>query len=252
MEAVGGISCQCDESSKPLKNPLPNALIMAKATSKDLIREKLEKGHIHFSTIIEILGAPKEHVVSTLKAYVDKIRHDEQYTLLKEEFSEPKEMDKLFTQFVDLELLAKDASAIAFFCFDYMPSSIEIIEPQSFTYRAADFSAFFNDMQARLHKIDRFVKELAAQHKNLLRNSNRLLRNNVLIVLTYKGAMGLDELSRRIGVPPDQLKPFTEEMVKEKHIMKDGERYSLLKKQEGKPKKTLKTLIPKAKAMKKA
>ncbi len=198
-----------------------------KANTKSILREKLEKGYIHYNTIIEILGGPKEHVVSTLKAYVEKIRADENYTIFKEDYSEPKEVDKLFSQFVELDMLAKDASAIAFFCFDYMPSSIEIIEPENFHYRAADFSGFFNDLQARLHKIDRFVKELSAQHKNLLRNSNLLLRNNVLIILTHKGALNLDELSKRAGIPSTQLKPFVEQMVKERYITFDGSAYAL-------------------------
>src|SRR3989338_2455274 len=191
--------------SKALKKTLSTGIPMGKATAKDILREKLERGYIHCRTIIEILGAPKEHVMNTIKAYVDKIRADDQYIILQEEYSEPKEVEKMFTQFVELEILAKDASAIAFFCFDYMPSSIEIIEPETFIYRAADFSSFFNDLQALLHKMDRFVKEFAAQQKNLLRNSNLLLRNNILIVLTYKGPLDFVELSRRIGIPESQL-----------------------------------------------
>lgn len=210
---------------------------MGKAASKDLVKEKLEKGYIHFSTIVEILGAPKEHVMATLKAYVDKIRKDEQYVVLKEDFSEPKEAEKMFAQFVELDMLAKDASAIAFFCFDYMPSSIEIVEPEQFSYRAADFSGFFNDMQARLHKIDRFVKELAAQHKNLLRNSNLLLRNNVILALTYKGPLQLDVLGKTVGIPPEQIKPFLEQMLKEGYVAKDGNSYAIAKPGKAKRKK---------------
>jgi hypothetical protein len=210
---------------------------MAKTLSKDEVKEKLEKGYIRFTTLIEILGSPKEHVTATLKAYVDKLRKDEQYVILKEEFAEPKEEEKMFMQFVELEMLAKDASAVAFFCFDYMPSSIEIVEPQQFSYRAADFSGFFNDMQARLHKIDRFVKELAAQHKNLLRNSNLLLRNNVLLALTYKGPLKLADLGKTIGIPPEQAKPFLEQMIKEAYVTKDGDAYSLPKSRPAKAKK---------------
>jgi len=207
------------------------------ALTKDEIQERLDKGFIHVRVIIEMLGAPKEHVEKTLKMYVDKIKGEGQtYRVLTEEYSETtKAEDKLWTQFVEMEFLAKDASAIVFFCFDYMPSSIEIMQPSEFRYRAADFSAFFNDFQNRLHTMDRFVKEVSAQHKALLRNSNLLLRNNVMIILTHMGELKLDDLATRSGIPPKQLEPFLEQMIKEKYIKKKDNKYALV--QEKKPKK---------------
>ncbi|MBI2147877.1 hypothetical protein HYU19_05405 [Candidatus Woesearchaeota archaeon] len=201
-------------------------MVVSVSEQKDL----LEKGYIHCSTIIEILGAPKDHVVDTLYSYVQKIKNNKDITVLKEEFSKPKKEGKLFSMFVELEIMAKNASTLAYFCFDYMPSSIEIIEPSTFRYSSVDFSGFFNDLQARLHKVDQIAKELAAKNKNLLRNTNMLLRNNVILVLDADGALSLPALAKRVGLPDQQLLSFVKEMIHEQWLEEKDGAYSLAQK----------------------
>ena len=114
------------------------------------IQEKLEKGYIHVKFIIEMGGKPKEHVEDTLKKYIEKIKQHEDYTVLKSDFAEAKEMKDqkgVFLAFTDMELLAKDPRALTGFCFDYMPSSIEIIAPEELKISSAHFSYIMNDLQ---------------------------------------------------------------------------------------------------------
>lgn len=193
-------------------------------------QEFIDQGYIHCFTIIEILGAPKEHVVDTLYEYVEQIKKKEDIKVAHADFAKPKAVGKLFTVFVELELFVKNASTLAYFCFDYMPSSIEIVEPETFRYNATDFSSFFNDLQARLHRVDKIAKELAAKNKNLLRNTNLLLRNNIIIILDNYGGLALTDMARRVGIPPSQLLPFLQEMTKEKWLKEEKGIYSLAKK----------------------
>lgn len=195
------------------------------SAKKELIEEKLEKGYIRFSTIIEMMGAPKEHLSKSFRSYIEKLRENRNITILKEHFAKPKKKDNLFVMYVELELLAKDASEMVFFCFDYMPSSIEIIEPEKFSYRAADFAAFMNDMQARMHTIDAQLKTLKAKSINLERNAGLLLRNNILIVLKEKDK-NLEELAKNTGIPPLQLSPFLEKLISEGWIKRVKDKYS--------------------------
>ena len=119
------------------------------------IKEKIEKGYLHFNSIIEVLGKPKEHIEETIKAYVEKIKTNKNFIILNEKFSEAKPVEgNLFNVFVELEALAKNTEELVFFCFDYMPSSIEIIEPEEIVYKNREFAGFLNDLQARLHGID--------------------------------------------------------------------------------------------------
>src|SRR3989338_2372750 len=105
--------------------------------------------HIRCRTIIEVLGKPKEHVESSIKDYVEHIKKDSELVILKEEFSEIKEQGKLWSQFVELELVVKGTNKLIGFCFEYMPSSIEIIKPESLDMSNAELASFLNDLQAR-------------------------------------------------------------------------------------------------------
>ncbi len=193
-----------------------------------LISEKLEKGQIRCTAIVEMMGAPKDYLSKTLKLYVDKLKQNPNITLLREDYARPKKQDKLYTTFVELEMMVKDASELAFFCFDYMPSSIEIIEPEKFHYNAQDFASFFNDMMARLHKLDAHIKGLKAKSKNLERNAGLLLRNNILLSLKEK-EKSAEDISKNTGIPPEQLSPFLEKLIREGWIEKKKDKYSIKK-----------------------
>jgi hypothetical protein len=192
---------------------------------KELIEEKLERGYIRFSAIIEMMGAPKEHLSNSFKGYIEKLKENKNIIVIKEHIAKPKKKDRLFVMYVELELLAKDASELVFFCFDYMPSSIEIIEPEQFQYRATDFAAFLNDMQARMHTIDSQLKMLKAKSSNLERNAALLLRNNILIVLKEKDK-SIEELAKDTGIPALQLSPFLEKLISEGWLKRVKDKYS--------------------------
>lgn len=198
---------------------------MAKKLSKEEISEKIEEGFMRVRAIVEMLGAPKEYIVKTLKTYVKKIGENKETIVLKEKYAKPRKQEKLFSIFVELEMLVKDASTLAFFCFDYMPASIEIIEPEKFTYNARDFANFFNDMQARLHRLDMVIKNLTAKASVLEKNAGLLLRNNLLILLKEKDK-GLDELAKGSGIPPRQLAPFLERLIREGWIKEKKGKYA--------------------------
>ena len=115
----------------------------------DKIKQKINEGWIHCNFIIEMLGKPKEHLEKTLKEYIELLKKDKTIEIIKEDYVEPEEKDGLFTMFVELETLMKDTKRIVEFCFDYMPSSVEIIEPSNLNYSSNDFSDILNDLQAR-------------------------------------------------------------------------------------------------------
>jgi len=113
-------------------------------------------------TVIEILGAPREHVDKTLKMVVDKA--NSAFKIRDKKIYDAAEYKKLWSAFTELEIEFKDVNALIGFCFDYMPSSIEVLEPNEFNYKNMEFNGFVNDLLARLHKYDMILKNLKAEN----------------------------------------------------------------------------------------
>ena len=94
--------------------------------------------------IIEMMGAPKEHVESTLKKYVEKWK-DEGTKIKKEEYAETKEHGRLWATFVELEVECKELAEVMGFCLDALPASVEIIDPEFMEADMKDVTALLND-----------------------------------------------------------------------------------------------------------
>lgn len=194
------------------------------------IREKIEEGWLHTRIVLEILGKPKEHVEKTLRDYVKKIKETEKaFMVTNEFFSEPKEQGEageLFSIFAELEMLVKNPESLAWFCFDYMPSSVEIIEPEVLQYKVRDFSSLINDLLARLHDVDMQYKNLSIENDLIHKSNTIMLRRVVLSSLKVK-ELTLEELSGETGIGVKQLFAFLGSMINDKLIKKEGEKYTL-------------------------
>lgn len=193
-------------------------------------KERLDLGWLHCTTIIEILGKPKEYIEQTLRDFVKDIKENKVYKVIREEYlpPEPKE-ETLFTAFVELEMWVKGVGELVFFCFDYMPSSVEIIEPESIMYKNRDLTSFLNDLQAKLHGIDMIVKQVTHESSRLQQNTKRLLWNIVTLVLQQKDSK-IEEIAPHVGIPNEKLEPFLKDMEEAKLIVKKGNLYSIAKK----------------------
>jgi len=151
--------------------------------------EKLiaEQTHIRCKTIIEVLGKPREHVEKTIRDYVEKIKADSELVILKSYFSEAAEKEKLWAEFVELDMVVKGIPKLIGFCFDYMPSSIEITKPEEFVVRKSTVENFINDLQARLHQVDMVVKKQENENTFLKKNLSKAASNLILLSLASGG-----------------------------------------------------------------
>lgn len=176
--------------------------------------------------IIEMLGSPKDHLTKTLKEYIAQLRKDKTVQVLKEDFAEPQDRDGLFAQFVELELWFKDVHHLLAFCFDAMPSSVEVIEPQDMHIDGRELQNFLNDLQSRLHTVDLALKEVKATLKVIDTNAVNVLRNFVIYALT-QGTKTPEELAKIVGLTPEGIQAYLDKLVAAKRIKKDGTKYSV-------------------------
>ncbi len=185
-----------------------------------------ESSHLRCAVIIEVLGKPKEHVEKTIRDYVEKIRHDDNLILLKEHFSDAKEKDEFFTIFVELELVIKGLHNLVAFCFEYMPSSVEIIKPRHFSLQGNSIEAFINNLQARLHEVDMVVKNLRSENQFMRKNMNSAVKNLILLSIATQN-LTIEQLAKVTGIHEKELTIFTDQLVKDKKIKKEDSHYIL-------------------------
>lgn len=185
------------------------------------IKQLVESGWIHSRLIIEMLGAPKEHIESTLRAFVDKLKKEEDVKILKEDFAEAEKKGEFFAAFVEVELLAKGVDRFSWVCFDYMPSSVEILDPENFEFQALDFAQFMNDLMARLHNMDMGLKNANAESILMRNNMDALMQNFVYLSLKHS-SKSLEELSAEVGIDSDFLKMVLEKLL-ERDVVRENE-----------------------------
>ena len=190
------------------------------------IKEHIRKGYIHTRIVIEIIGKPKEHIEQALKEYVEKIDEDKNLIIIKKSFSEAKQIQEseLFNIFSEMEILVKGFNSLIEFCFNYMPASIEILDPSKLTVDAHNMTNLFNDFQEKLHKADFLAKTTMQQNQIAMKNLKGMIRNSLVILLKDKG-LKITEICTSTGLKEKDMIKYIDEMIKEGKIRKIGEKY---------------------------
>ena len=176
--------------------------------------------------IIEMLGSPKAHVEKTLKDYLARLSDDKALTLISQDTAEAEERNKLFSIFTELVIEFKSAAKLMDFCFEAMPSSVEILSPEELILPTGELTDLINDLQARLHTVDMSMKQLTAKTAIVDRNAMNVLHNFVKHLLK-EGARTPDQLSPLVGIKADALSAFLDHMVDEGKLKQTGETFTL-------------------------
>ncbi|HJN56595.1 MAG: hypothetical protein QF436_00100 [Candidatus Woesearchaeota archaeon] len=191
-------------------------------------QKQADKTHIRCKVIIEVLGKPKEHVEKSLKGYVDKIKTDSELIVMNTEFADAEEKEKLWAAFAEIDMVAKGIPKLIAFCFDYMPSSIEISKPEELNMKKSTIEDFINNLQARLHDVDMIVKKLKNENDFLKKNMSAAVKNSILISLV-SGNIGKETISKITGIKGEELQMFLDDLLKEKKISEDNGTYTLVR-----------------------
>jgi hypothetical protein len=137
---------------------------------------------IKANAILEIVGSPKEHVEETMEKVISMIKENKDFEIIKKEISEPNEREfpnpskegeklQIWSTLAELEVDFKDFYALTTFCFDFMPSSIEVLDPADLKIGALDTTNALNDLLARLHQQARVMLEYSALKKRLAKSN---------------------------------------------------------------------------------
>lgn len=120
---------------------------------------------IKIKTIIEIVGMPKEHVEQTIQKVVDLVKSHKEFELIDSKVAETREIKGLWSTFGEFEINFTSLEHIEDFCFDFMPSSVEIISPEKLNVDSSEVESFLNDVLTKLHQYDMAIKKIILQQR---------------------------------------------------------------------------------------
>ena len=118
-------------------------------------------------TVVEIAGFPKEHIENVMKNVITKIKEDKDVVVLRVSIADTKQVKEIWSTFAEFELEFKSLLSMINFCFDYTPSSIEILHPENLELPSIDLSDFMNDLLAKLHQYNMIVTNLNSENQVL-------------------------------------------------------------------------------------
>lgn len=115
---------------------------------------------------------PKEHVVDTMQKVIDLIEKDEEIKLESKDTAEPELIKDLWSTFTEFELEFETFKKLTGFCFDFMPSSVEIISPEKPELNSKDIEDLLNDVLAKTHQYDMALKRMILEKRAKDRQEN--------------------------------------------------------------------------------
>lgn len=108
---------------------------------------------------IEVLGYPEDHVKTTIEKVVEKLKNEEGIKIIKSEIQKTEKIkENFFASFAETEMKINDFSRLLNFCYNYLPSSLEILDAGKITLPIREFSMGINEMLAKLHHYNLIVK----------------------------------------------------------------------------------------------
>lgn len=130
-------------------------------------------------SIIEIVGGPKEHVDKAMGIVLDKLREGKEVKLIKDKVFEAQPLEgkkPLFSTFCEIEIETKKMDDLFGFCFDFMPSSVEIYDPAELILNIDAVNDMVNELITKLHQYDMAFKNIYAQNIILKRQMDELTK----------------------------------------------------------------------------
>lgn len=191
------------------------------------MQEKINDGYTHIRIIVEVVGKPKDYVKKSLKDHLNNIKSDKTYLVVKETIEPVEKHENYFSTFAEIELLVKKPSDIMSLCFDYMPSSVEILAPERMMIKNNEFAGFLNDLQARLHALNTGIIQLKDKNTLYVKNTAVLLRNFIVVLLSSR-QLTIEEMQPYLGVAKENIEKVLVVLIKEGKVKKQGKKYTII------------------------
>jgi hypothetical protein len=127
--------------------------------SKDILKEKLEKGWVHAKMFFEVMGSTEEFTKNALIDHLEKIKKMENIKIVSEKTGEvlkvenpPKIFKDAYSQITEVEVVVNNFENLLYSVIFFGPSSVEIIEPKEMRVGFEAAQSMVNAVAEMMHK----------------------------------------------------------------------------------------------------
>jgi hypothetical protein len=124
--------------------------------------------------IVEMAGRPAEHLKESLEKHVGILREVKDIEVHEIKISEPrvipredKKSEEMFSSFAECDFECESFARLSETMFDFMPSSVEVIEPGKVGLSMDEATSLLNNISGRLHRYDEIAKILGEKYKQM-------------------------------------------------------------------------------------
>ena len=117
--------------------------------------------------IIEVIGYPESHVNEVTQKVGERLAAESGIIISKQNISKAdKVKDTIHASMIEVELKINDYPKLLHFCYDYLPSTIEILDTDKIAIPIREFTNGLNDLIAKLHQYNLTVTSLMDKINN--------------------------------------------------------------------------------------
>lgn len=129
--------------------------------------------------IVEMAGRPAKHLTESLEKHINILNDVKDITVHSIKISKPRKIETskdqkdvpsseiMFTAFVEADFECNSFARLSETMFDFMPSSVEVIEPGKITMDMNEATDLLNNISGRLHRYDEIAKVIGAKYQQI-------------------------------------------------------------------------------------
>ncbi|HZX12715.1 MAG TPA: hypothetical protein VFE88_04635 [Candidatus Nanoarchaeia archaeon] len=119
------------------------------------------------------MGFPQQHVDEIMGKVLEKLGNEQGVVLVrKAAVAAEKVKQEMFSAFAEVDVELADLGKLNYFCFHYLPSSVEILDVERIELSSVEFTHYLNDVLATIHEYNMIVANLRAENKILKEKMN--------------------------------------------------------------------------------
>lgn len=185
--------------------------------------------------IVEMAGRPAAHLTVSLEKHIGVLKQVTDIETHSIKVSVPQEIpapegktvskdEVMFSAFAEADIETESFARLTQTMFDFMPSSVEVIEPSKITMDFTDATDLLNNISGRLHRYDEFAKIAGQkmQHMNaqLIKAKEILDAKNIEIAELKKGIKKKTPAKKAVEKKPTKKKTVKKKSEKKKPVSK--------------------------------